>query len=57
MTQVIDTRLKSLRNISCPSLVQKIINKEVTVQEKDTFELKIEEKVQKYISMKVALMI
>lgn len=50
MKSVIDIRLKPLRNISCPELVQNIIEKKVTVNEKDEIELNIEPKVQNFIS-------
>ena len=50
LNTVIDNRLKALNKVACPNLVTKIINKEVSVQEKDTYELNLEGKVQKYIS-------
>lgn len=46
---VMDKRLKRLENIDCPQLVKKIINKEVTVQEKDVLVMNFEHKIQNFI--------
>jgi len=45
----VDERLKPLRNVSCPILVQNIVDKKVVVDEKEEIFLDTKPRIQKFI--------